>query len=160
MQITFDTSNPKDLEILSTLLLKFPSRHHPHGGDTQPEVVNTGSAVAETPQSDADSAVSEAAQAAPAPVKKRGRTKPEIRDEGNEAPETARIVVEPAPATVAVEETAPTKPVSIDDVRAALQIFTGIEGVPAGIELLKKFGAARISELKVEDYAAFIEACQ
>lgn len=158
MQITFDTNNPKDLEILSTLLLKFPSRHHPHGGDTQPEVVNTGSAVAETPQSDADSAVSEAAQAAPAPVKpKRGRTKPEIRDEGNE---TAPIVEEATPAVVAVEEAAPTKPVSIDDVRAALQAYTGIEGVPAGIDLLKRFGAARISELKVEDYAAFIEACQ
>jgi hypothetical protein len=53
-----------------------------------------------------------------------------------------------------------SKPITLDDVRAALQKFTSVSGIPAGIELLKKFGANRISELKAEDYAAFVEGCE
>ena len=48
---------------------------------------------------------------------------------------------------------------TLDDVRAALQGFTAANGVPAGIELLKEFGATRISELKAEQFAAFMGKC-
>ena len=51
------------------------------------------------------------------------------------------------------------KTITLDDVRGALQAFTAQKGVPAGIELLKKFGAGRISELAQENYAAFVQAC-
>lgn len=48
---------------------------------------------------------------------------------------------------------------TLDDVRGALQGYTAKHGVPAGIELLKKFDAGRISELNADQYAAFVEAC-
>lgn len=153
MQITFDTANPQDLEILKAILPKFaPAHHH---ADAQPAVVNTGSTESAEyhPQSTEVSAVVEAAEeAAPAPVKKRGRTKPEIREEPvfEAAPEPAPIA---EPAEVAI-------PLTIDDVRAALQSYTAKAGIDGGIQLLKNFGAQRISELKAGDYAAFVEACQ
>ncbi|HEX3139921.1 MAG TPA: hypothetical protein VHQ87_07690, partial [Rhizobacter sp.] len=51
---------------------------------------------------------------------------------------------------------------TIDDLRAALQRFTAAHGMPAGIELLKGFECARISELaeKGDDVkAAFVAKC-
>lgn len=53
----------------------------------------------------------------------------------------------------------PAASFTIDNVRAALQAFTSTKGVPEGVALLKEFGAARISELKAEDYTAFVEKC-
>lgn len=54
---------------------------------------------------------------------------------------------------------ADAKKLSLDEVRAALQTFTASKGVPAGIELLKKYGAGRISELEEANYAAFAADC-
>jgi hypothetical protein len=48
------------------------------------------------------------------------------------------------------------KSYTVDDVRKALQAYSGREGFPAATELVKSFGATRITELKAEDYAAFI----
>lgn len=166
MQITFDTTNPQDLEILKAILPKF-APHHP-GADTQPAVVNTGSNVPAITQHSGDVAVS-GADTAPAPVKKRGRTKPEIRDveqaeaavEQEETPENEEIpAVELAPAAVEQVPAEVAIPYTIDDVRAALQAFTAKAGIDGGIQLLKNFGAQRISELKASDYAAFVGACQ
>ena len=58
-------------------------------------------------------------------------------------------------ASAPVESTALT----LDEVRPALQAFTAAKGMDAGIQLLKDFGAARISELKAEDFAAFVKKC-
>lgn len=156
MQITFDTANPQDLEILLTILPKFaPAHHH---ADAQPAVVNTGSTESAEyhPQSTEVSAVS-GADAAPAPVKKRGRMKPEVREEepAPEPVEAVEAVVEAEPV-----EPEPAKAYTIDDVRAALQSYTAKAGIDGGIQLLKNFGAQRISELKAGDYAAFVGACQ
>lgn len=87
-------------------------------------------------------------------------------------------VADAAPAAVAPEQeaTAPTlgggqeddamaaqagpevseKSYTVDDVRKALQAYSGREGFPAAAELVKSFGASRITELKADDYAAFI----
>lgn len=69
----------------------------------------------------------------------------------------AAPVGEPAGESTAAVA-APTT-LTIDDVRTALQGFTAKNGVPVGITLLKEFGAQRISELKRDQFAAFIEKC-
>lgn len=51
------------------------------------------------------------------------------------------------------------KTYTIDDVRAALQLYTGKHGMPKAIDLLKAYKAGRISEVKPEDYASFVKDC-
>ncbi len=48
---------------------------------------------------------------------------------------------------------------TLDDIRDALQTYTAAKGVPAGVELLKKYGAVRSSELAEQHYASFIKEC-
>ncbi|CAB5144375.1 hypothetical protein UFOVP147_8 [uncultured Caudovirales phage] len=140
---------------------------------TQPQVVeNSGSTGPVLDLSPGDSAVTGAAvpgaepepNAAPVVVKRTRRTKAEIEaDAAKEAAAPVEKSAEPATETASTEpvaqagSTAPT--VTLDDVRTALQAFTAAKGVPAGIELLKEFGAARISELKAEQFSAFILKC-
>jgi cellulase/cellobiase CelA1 len=74
---------------------------------------------------------------------------------------TAIIKVFTESSTAATADAKAT-PLTIDDLRAALQRFTAANGMPAGIELLKGFDCARISELaeKGDDVkAAFIAKC-
>jgi hypothetical protein len=108
-------------------------------------------------------------QEAAAPVRKPRAKK------NAEAP--AEAVADAAPAAVAPEQEATAEPkeeviqlhtletvdaavsdksYTVDDVRKALQAYSGREGFPAATELVKSFGATRITELKPEDYAAFI----
>lgn len=141
---------------------------------TQPQVVeNSGSDGQGLDLSPGDTAVvaasipgaepepKEAATPVKDAVKRTRRTKAEM--EADAAPAPAPEVAEaPKPEPVAAPvETAPSASAeaTLDDVRAALQAFTAAKGVPAGIELLKEFGAARISELKAENFAAFIGKC-
>jgi hypothetical protein len=70
------------------------------------------------------------------------------------------------PAAVVEETTATDTPaaapeirLSLDDVRACLQSFSRKNGVPASVELLKKYGASRISDLDVKHYEAFRQEC-
>lgn len=157
MQITLDTTNlsVQDKQILAILL-----------GNTQPVVVqNTGSTASESPSPTEGSAVSEPveATASPAAPVKRGR-KPKAEPTDDTSPsESAPPVQEEAaaPSTPDADKVpaASSTSASLDDVRAALQKYTQGKGVPAGIELLKEFGAARISELKEESYGAFIGRC-
>ena len=59
-------------------------------------------------------------------------------------------------------QTPQVQPLTIDDLRAALQRFTAAEGMPAGIDLLKGFDCARISELAEKDELtkfAFVAKC-
>lgn len=59
-------------------------------------------------------------------------------------------------------EKQPDKKVTLDDARSALrglQSRIGEDDMATPIALLKDFGATRISEVKAEDYAAFVAAC-
>lgn len=166
MHITFDTSNPNDLKILSAILSMAVA--------PQPEVgQNTGTvASSESPSLPHEgNGVGGAAEvdAAPVPEKaKRGR-KPKaeaVEPVAVEEPQgNVEAVVEETAAPAAVEETASgadapeAKPLTLDEVRAALQTFTTANGIPAGIALLKEFNAGRISELDASNYAAFVARC-
>ena len=55
---------------------------------------------------------------------------------------------------------APQPIVNADAVREALKEYNGKYGMEKARELLKQFGAARITELKESDYADFVEAAQ
>lgn len=139
---------------------------------TQPQVVeNSGSTGQGFTLSPVDGAVVGASipaaedepKEAPTPVK-------EAKRRAKKLEEPTPVAEEPQPepiteaAAVSTSESAdaakvPAAAATIDDVRAALQAYTAKHGVPAGIDLLKGFGAARISELKEADYAAFVEKC-
>lgn len=60
-------------------------------------------------------------------------------------------------AEAASEQTEVAVPLyTLSDIREALQAYTSANSLEAGITLLRSFGAGRISELKEEDFAAFI----
>lgn len=172
MQITFDTANPQDLEILKQLLVlaqlpKSPSRHHPLDADAQPQVANSGSAESVVPTQSTEVSTVSGADTAPAPEiveapekpKRTRRVKEEQVEMVLEVAETPQNEeIQPVePEKIAVEQ---SKEFTIDDVRSALQAFTTKAGIDGGIQLLKTFGAQRISELKADQYAAFIAGCQ
>ena len=95
----------------------------------------------------------------PAPPKRRGR--PASR------PEAPVESAAPAPEPVKAAPKAPNAPVqavaaaNADEVRAALrEVFNSPGGAKAAADVLKEFGATRISDVKPESYAAFIKACK
>lgn len=171
MQITFDTQDPQDMNILSKLLAFAQVQAQPAVAQNT-GIAASGDASSRPEGSDVSNGVGEVADAAdPTPAfekAKRGRKakveveapEPEPITSGDEwkVPQPTQPaqapVAEPAPA-VAPAAPAPT----LDQVRAALQQFTAEKGVPAGVELLKKFNAGRISELAEADYAAFVAEC-
>ena len=69
--------------------------------------------------------------------------------------ESQASAVEPKPT---VAPAAPEK--KLDDVKAALQALIAGSGMPVALELLKTFGASRVSDLKKEQYAGFIAASE
>lgn len=157
MQITFDTTNPNDLKIL-THLLQFSVEEK-----AQPQVAtNSGTTGSGSSLSDEASGVSESAApaAAPAPVKEKKAKKSAVAEQPKSEPASTEDAPtqEAAPEVRSGQEWA--KAATLDDVRAALQTFTAANGVPAGIELLKKYGAARVSELAEANYAAFLADCK
>lgn len=98
---------------------------------------------------------SEAARPEP---KKRGRPRREVA----EKPETAAA---PAVAAVAASEAgdASAPAPTLDDARAALkgvQAKYGTDDMSKPLEVLAKFSAGRISEVKPADYPRFIAACK
>lgn len=66
---------------------------------------------------------------------------------------------EPAPTVNLANESPETKSYTMDDIRGALQLYTGKHGMPKAIELLKAYNAGRISEVKPDDYAEFVKDC-
>jgi hypothetical protein len=150
MQITFDTTNPKDLEILNQVLALAL------GEKAQPTVAqNGGTTGAGLDLSPAASGVDESAATAVAPVtEKKVKAKKSVP-----AAEPATPSAEPESASTSATVASEAKSLSLDEVRAALQSFTASKGVPAGIELLKKYNAGRISELEEANYAAFAADC-
>lgn len=57
-----------------------------------------------------------------------------------------------APAVVE----APVKAITTEDVAAELRIFVGKNGKDKAVELLKKYNAVRISEVKPEDFGKLV----
>lgn len=155
--LTFDTASAQDAQALASLLGNLNTAGLSNLTATaQPEVAcNPGTVASAAPSTVDGNGVSEPVAANPAPaaseIKKRGRVKPEMREE-------AESESEPQAEPQAEQETE-LKPYTIDDVRAALQQFTGVKGVPAGIALLKEFDAGRISELNASEYSHFISRC-
>jgi hypothetical protein len=146
MQITFDTNNARDLAILEAFISTAMS--------AKPTVADNGGTTATgstlSPEgSGVSGAEAQAASSAPATEKKEPKAK-------KSAP-TKQAATEAAPSTSAASADAPA--LTLDEVRAALQQFTASKGVPAGIELLKKYNAGRISELAEENFAAFAAEC-
>jgi hypothetical protein len=70
--------------------------------------------------------------------------------------EPEAVAKEAAPAAEGVQD----KSYTVDDVRKALQAYVGRTDFATGTALVKSFGASRITELKPEDYAAFIAKTQ
>ena len=85
---------------------------------------------------------------APRTRKKRASKKAEGRDTSNEP-------VQHLPEPV---EDLPPPPPTIDEVRSALHALSGAKDNTAVFELLKQFGASKISELKEADYPAIVKA--
>lgn len=111
--------------------------------------------TAESAASEAGGAASDAAPAVTEQKRGRGRPRKETAQES-----TAPAVEEQAPAEPAKES---AQPITIDDLRAALQVFTAKNGIEAGKALLEKHGAGRISEMAEQPEDAkttFIKECQ
>lgn len=153
MQITFDPFNATERSFVKSLL---DGGVRPSSGDagvphspppTQPEVVhNTGTVVtgfAPFPPGD-DGGEGEATDLPASPAE---NTFPKKR--GRKPAETAQA---PTPKDG-------VKPLTLDDVRTALQAYASVHGVASSLELLSTFDAQRISELKEEEYADFIRRC-
>lgn len=65
---------------------------------------------------------------------------------------------QPSTESSAASATA-TPDLTLDDARNALRTYTQKHGMDAGIALLQKFGAGRISELPAEKYGEFVKEC-
>lgn len=84
----------------------------------------------------------------PAAAKKRGR------------PKRVAEAIPQAPVSPGMDEALGKTAVhSIEDVRAALARLNEAKGIATAKGVLAKFGAARISEVKAEDYSAFVADC-
>lgn len=92
----------------------------------------------------------------PTPVKER---KPRAKKEETRVPEPVTEEAAVSTPESAGAAKVPAASFTLDEVRAALQAFTAKNDISTSMALLKEFGAARISEVKAEDYAAFVEKC-
>jgi hypothetical protein len=113
------------------------------------EQVQTGVDVSAEMQTHAEAKAAEATAPAESPAKRTRRTKAEM--EAAKAAESAQHPATSTAETLPPSAGQPNTPVSIDDLRSALQAYTSAKGMPAGIDLLKKFGCSRISELAAKD---------
>lgn len=163
MQITFDPFNPHERNVVNAVLSKVSAGAVAPAAE--PAVAyNTGSVASEflaSSEGDAGGYAGEAtaasigADASPAPEtapKKRGR-----KPKSETAPEPEQIAaVDDAPEPEATDN---NNPPTIDDVRRALQEYTVRHSVPAGVALVKEFGAERVGEINPGDYHAFVKRC-
>jgi hypothetical protein len=119
------------------------------------EQVQTGVDVSAEMQTHAEAKAAEATAPVESPAKRTRRTKAEMEAAKAEStPEISKAAQHPATSTAETLPPSagqPNTPVSIDDLRSALQAYTSAKGMPAGIDLLKKFGCSRISELAAKD---------
>lgn len=177
MKIEFDTQNPNEIRFVAEMLTRLANRAaNDNTTNAQPEVAsNTGSTVSGSsptigvfPPEDSGVSGDEAATAASTPAVEKRRGRPaKVKLDPTPEPDPIRIQVparpsvpepEPTPEPVAAVPVA-DKALTMDDVRTALESFIAKHGLPDGKALLKTYNAGRISELAVEAYAEFIQAC-
>lgn len=148
MQITFNTESALDRRLIEVLLVSLSTQQ-----DAQPEVANTGSAesvVASSDDHSADSgAVSVLSLAEAASTVDPPKRKPKKHVEREV---TLEQTIDEAP-------TYTYPPSDFDGVKKALGIYTQTKGFPAGVKLLSKYKAARISELAEDQYPQFVKDC-
>lgn len=154
ISLNFDTLNPADVKALNFILANLDGALKTQAtpvAEAQPAPAPAPAAEAPAPAKRGRKAKEEAAAQVEKPAPDAGGSlAPSVPEAGSNAE-----VSDAVPTAKAASD----KELSIDDVRAALQQFTVAHGVPKGIELLKEYGASRISELGAEHYAAFVEAC-
>ena len=112
----------------------------------------------------------------PAPPKRRAKVATKAVAPTSEVPSASSVetpsvsrsaAAAPMPEPVKAAPKAPNAPVQAvaavgaDEVRAALrEVFNSPGGAKAAADVLKEFGATRISDVTPEQYAAFIKACK
>jgi hypothetical protein len=141
MQISFDPRSSADVLFVKKLLASLEADSH-----AQPEVAsNTGSAVEKIASSQArtEGAASNILPLDAAAIK--DRKKKPAREVTLE--QTIDEIPDPLPEA------------NVDGARKALSIFTTAKGITEGLNLLKKYQANRIAELKSDVYADFIKDC-
>jgi len=174
LDIDLNTDSREQISMIANMLNQITNAARRPSSGTQPQVVQNSGSIGQgftlSPVDDAVTGVSIPADEAepkdtPVVVKDAVR-RPRAKKEDAPTPVAEEPKAEPVTdaAAASTSESAdaakvPAAASTIDDVRAALQAYTAKHGVPAGIDLLKGFGAARISELKDADYAAFVEQC-
>lgn len=159
MQLTFDPTNPRDVEMVLRLLDQGHTYKSDSDGDSslspaggEEEVGRNGSDPASSVKSSSpnlDGLASELEAIADAP-KKRGR-KPKAQVEAAPVEEAEKSPLDEVIETVTL---------SLDDARAALKGYTERHGMARSIALLDEYGCQRVSELKSGQYGGFIKACQ
>jgi len=177
MKIEFFAYTPEQQRAAADFLIAWSKLHPEQTAPEQPQPAvgeNTGS-VAPVSDSPMGEPAGQETTGSAAPnvepvgaVKRTRRTKAEMEaaraaeageqgnvgaTSGSEAPPVATS------AATAESPTADVKAPTLDDVRAALQRYTAANSMPQGIALLKNYGASRISELDIDQYALFIAEC-
>jgi FtsZ-interacting cell division protein ZipA len=98
---------------------------------------------------------------APAAEKKtstKKSTKPSMFDEQTEAPKSEQAAATPEPKADAAPAAAEAKAVTYADAAAAITKLSREKSRDAALAVLGKFGAAKLPEVKPEDFAAVIDA--
>jgi len=171
-QVNLDTSNHADSVTLDALLSSL-ERIKSFKAECEAPVPSQPPAPSQPPVETPAQTASEAPSApatdveAATPAKRGRKPKNEVAaapvEKSPEAASTETEGTQAAASSETADASATAEPelpaLSIDEVRAALQQFTAVKGVPAGIELLKEFGAGRISELSFSQYPFFVERC-
>ena len=170
MEIKFTAMTPTELKLTGRFILDLAGvREANDVGVNQGDAVRTPSAQEPEKVTPHAEAAEPMAQDTEKPKRAR-RTKAEMEadrageaaGETGEAGKSASGAQEPAGNTVAESPAADApaadgKKLTPDDVRAALQGFVSKHGMPDAMTLLKTFGADRVSELKEDQFADFIE---
>jgi len=161
VQLTFDPTNPRDVEMVLRLLDQGHTGKSDSDGvsslspaDGEEEMGRNGSdpiSSDNTPSPDLDGLADALEAIATDAPKKRGR-KPKAQVEA--AP------VDDTPDPYPVDEVVETVTLSLDDARVALKGYTERHGMARAIALLNEYGCQRVSELKADQFGEFIQDCK
>lgn len=162
MQITFDPFNQVEKSFVESLLGALTPGDDAatlHGSPRAQPVVADNDGIDEDGNSTRPGLVDDTGGRAEPPSAPSGDTSKKRGRKPKAAASTDDETV--ADSATKASETAPAADVlpTLDQVRDALQQYTVKNGITGGVELLKEFGAARVSELAAGDYASFIARC-
>ena len=142
MQISFDPRNRADIEFVEKLLVGLTSNSL-----AEPDVAqNTGNTVAASASLAADCVGGVEAD-------------PHSQDRAS-APVNNVVNLRELTTDQTLDNTDAASPApTYEDLKINLNKYAGVKGYDAGFALLKKYKAARMIDVKVEDYADFIKEC-